>query len=89
MSTGRQQSTESAPTAGPMTHPGRLCVSATVDAAHKKAPAGARAWYLLRNETVTFRVAPEKEPMTFVCIGRHYDFSEERKCTLHVELDLA
>ena len=44
---------------------------------------------LMLNETVTFRVAPEKEPMTFVCIGRHYDFSEERKCTLYVELDLA
>ncbi|MDN3561724.1 hypothetical protein [Vreelandella neptunia] len=47
MSTGHQQSTESALTAGPMTHPGRLCVSAAVDAAHKKAPADARAVLML------------------------------------------
>lgn len=44
---------------------------------------------LMINETVTFRVAPGNEPVKFVCIGRHYDFSEDRKCTLHVELDLA
>lgn len=43
----------------------------------------------LPGDRVTLRVAPGNEPVTFVCQGRHFDFSEERKCTLYVELDLA
>ncbi|SDI30143.1 hypothetical protein SAMN04487867_104175 [Vreelandella titanicae] len=40
-------------------------------------------------DRVTLRIAPGNQPVEFVCQGRHFDFSEERKCTLHVELDLA
>lgn len=40
-------------------------------------------------DRVTLRVAPDKQPVAFVCRARHFDFSEGAECSLRVELDLA